>query len=96
VSLAPVESYGRVIREAFVSGVPVWVSKSSGALDLITEANSKGVRLLQINNSDQALAREFELLLRVKSDYVLRHKLIDLNNGLSVILVNSWLKLINK
>jgi glycosyltransferase involved in cell wall biosynthesis len=96
VSLAPVESYGRVIREAFVSGVPVWVSKSSGALDLISEANSKGIRLLQINNSDQALAREFELLLRVKSDYVLRHKLIDVNNGLSVILVNSWLKLINK
>ncbi len=96
VSLAPVESYGRVIREAFVSGVPVWVSKSSGALDLISEANSKGVRLLQLNNSDQALAREFELLLRVKSDYVLRHKLIDVNNGLSVILVNSWLKLINK
>ena len=94
VSLAPVESYGRVIREAFVSGVPVWVSKSSGALDLISKANSKGIRLLDTNISNQALMREFKLLLGTKSDLNLRNNLVDENNKLSILLVNSWLKLI--
>ena len=55
VSLAPVESYGRAIREAFISGVPVWVSKSSGALDLISAANSKGIKLLDLNHSASAV-----------------------------------------
>ena len=94
VSLAPVESYGRVIREAFVSGVPVWVSKSSGALDLISKANSKGIRLLDTNISNQALMREFKLLLGTKSDLNLRNNLVDENNKLAILLVNSWLKLI--
>ena len=94
VSLAPVESYGRAIREAFISGVPVWVSKSSGALDLISAANSKGIKLMDLNHSDKALLKEFESLLVVKSDYKLRRKLVDENNGLSILLVNSWLKLI--
>ncbi len=94
VSLAPVESYGRVIREAYISGVPVWVSKSSGALDLISAANSKGIKLMDLNHSDKALLKEFESLLVVKSDYKLRRKLVDENNGLSILLVNSWLKLI--
>ena len=94
VSLAPVESYGRAIREAFISGVPVWVSKSSGALDLISKANSKGIRLLDTNISDQALMREFKLLLGTKSDLNLRNNLVDENNKLSILLVNSWLKLI--
>ena len=96
VSLAPVESYGRVIREAYISGVPVWVSKSSGALDLISTANSKGIKLMYLNHSDKALLKEFERLLVVNSDYNFRRKLVDENNGLSILLVNSWLKLIKQ
>ena len=94
VSLAPVESYGRAIREAFISGVPVWVSKSSGALDLISKANSKGIKLMDLDHSDKALLKEFESLLVDRSDYDIRRKLVDENNGLSILLVNSWLKLI--
>jgi glycosyltransferase involved in cell wall biosynthesis len=94
VSLAPVESYGRAIREAFISGIPVWVSKSSGALDLISTANSKGIKLIGLNHSDKALLREFEKLLVVKSEYNLRRKLFDENKGLSSLLVKSWLELI--
>ena len=96
VSLAPVESYGRVIREAYISGVPVWVSKSSGALDLISTSNSKGIKLVDLNHSDKALLKEFESLLVVNSDYNFRRKLVDENNGLSILLVNSWLKLIKQ
>ena len=94
VSLAPVESYGRAIREAFISGIPVWVSKSSGALDLISAANSKGIKLIDLNNSDKALLKEFEKLLVVKSEYNLRSKLFDENKGLSSLLVKSWLELV--
>jgi glycosyltransferase involved in cell wall biosynthesis len=94
VSLAPVESYGRAIREAFISGIPVWVSKSSGALDLISAANSKGIKLIDLNNSDKALLKEFEKLLVVKSEYNLRSKLFDDNKRLSSLLVESWLELV--
>jgi glycosyltransferase involved in cell wall biosynthesis len=94
VSLAPVESYGRAIREAFISSIPVWVSKSSGALDLISATSSRGIKLIDLNDSDEALLKEFEKLLVVKSDYKLRRKLLDENKGLSILLVKSWLKLI--
>ena len=94
VSLAPVESYGRVIREAYISGVPVWVSKSSGALDLISTANSKGIKLIDLNHSDKKILKEFEKLLVVKSEYNLRSKLFDENKGLSSLLVKSWLELV--
>jgi glycosyltransferase involved in cell wall biosynthesis len=94
-SLAPVESYGRVMREGLISGVPVWVSKSSGALDLINMSRSKGVKLLDLNSSDKILLNEFESLIRVKPDYNFRNKLLIENKTLASLLVNSWLKLVN-
>jgi len=94
VSLAPVESYGRVMREALISGVPVWAVKSSGALDLISEFNSKKVRLIDLNSSSKALLKEFESLVRVKPDYRPRNKLVAENKSLASKLVNSWLNLV--
>jgi len=94
VSLAPVESYGRVMREALISGVPVWVVKSSGALDLISEFNSKRVKLIDLNSSSKALLKEFESLIRVKPDYKLSNKLVAENKSLASMLVNSWLNLV--
>jgi len=94
VSLAPVESYGRVMREGLISGVPVWVSKSSGALDLISMSSSKGVKLLDLNISDKVLLKEFENLIRVKPDYNFRNKILIENKTLANLLVNSWLKLV--
>ena len=94
VSLAPVESYGRVMREALISGVPVWAIKSSGALDLISEFNSKTVRLIDLDGSAKALLKEFESLLRVKPDYKLRNKLVAENKSLVGMLVISWLNLV--
>ena len=94
VSLAPVESYGRAMREALISGVPVWALKSSGALDLISEFNSKTVRLIDLNGSAKALMKEFESLIRVKPDYKLRNKLVAENKSLVSMLVNSWLNLV--
>ena len=94
VSLAPVESYGRVMREGLISGVPVWASKSSGALDLISMSSSKGVKILDLNISDKVLLKEFENLIRVKPDYNFRNKILIENKTLANLLVNSWLKLV--
>jgi glycosyltransferase involved in cell wall biosynthesis len=94
VSLAAVESYGRVMREALISGVPVWAIKSSGARDLISEFNSKTVRLIDLNGSAKALLKDFESLIRVKPDYNLRNKLVAENKRLASMLVDSWLNLV--
>jgi glycosyltransferase involved in cell wall biosynthesis len=94
VSLAPVESYGRVMREALISGVPVWAVKSSGVLDLISEFNSKTVRIIDLNSSSKELLKEFESLIRSKPDYKLRNKLVAENKSLASMLVNSWLNLV--
>jgi glycosyltransferase involved in cell wall biosynthesis len=93
-SLAPVESYGRVMREALISGVPVWALKSSGAVDLITKFNTNKVRLIDLNGSANALLKEFESLIKAKPDYKLRNKLVAENNSLASMLVNSWLNLV--
>jgi glycosyltransferase involved in cell wall biosynthesis len=93
-SLAPVESYGRVMREALLSGVPVWAIKSSGALDLISEFNSTNIRLIDLNDSSKKLLKEFENLIRVKPDYKLRNKLVAENASLASMLVDSWLNLV--
>jgi hypothetical protein len=82
------------MREALISGVPVWAIKSSGALDLISEFNSKTVRLIDLNGSAKALLKEFESLIRVKPDYNLRNKLVAENKSLASMLVNSWLNLV--
>ena len=37
VSIAPVESYGRVMREALLAGVSVWATPTSGAKDLFKD-----------------------------------------------------------
>jgi len=93
-SLAPVESYGRVMREALISGVPVWALKSSGAVDLITKFNTNKVRLIDLNGSANALLKEFESLIKARPDYKLRNKLVAENNSLASMLVNSWLDLV--
>jgi hypothetical protein len=94
VSLAPVESYGRVMREALISGVPVWALKSSGALDLIAEFNSNRIRLIDLNGSPKSLLKEFGSLIKMGPDYKLRNKLVAENNSLAIKLVNSWLNLV--
>jgi hypothetical protein len=82
------------MREGLISGVPVWASKSSGALDLISMSSSKGVKLLDLNISDKVLLKEFKNLIRVKPDYNFRNKILIENKTLANLLVNSWLKLV--
>jgi len=50
VSVAPVESYGRSMREAISKGIPVWATASSGVSALIDQAPKGAVRLINFGN----------------------------------------------
>ena len=61
VSMAPVESYGRVIRESLIVGVPVWATPSAGVKDLMDNCKKGEVKLLDLNKSDASLDKDFKL-----------------------------------
>ncbi len=51
VSVAPVESYGRTMREAISKGIPVWATASSGVSALIDQAPKTAVKLINFENT---------------------------------------------
>jgi glycosyltransferase involved in cell wall biosynthesis len=94
VSLAPVESYGRVMREALVSGVPVWALESSGSNDLLSVEKTGQIRLLNLNSASDSLFREFSKLLTTKPNSNFKDKFIEDNKALPSHLVKSWMQLV--
>lgn len=94
VSLAPVESYGRVMREALVSGVPVWALESSGSKDLLSVEKTGQIRLLNLNSASDSLFREFSKLLTTKPNSNFKDKFIKDNKVLPSHLVKSWMQLV--
>jgi len=96
VSIAPVESYGRVMREALLAGVSVWATPTSGAKDLFKDCKSGQIRVLELNDDTKTLTRSFESLLKSKIDLKYRNKFIKDNSEYTAELVNSWLSTIKK
>jgi glycosyltransferase involved in cell wall biosynthesis len=96
VSTAPAESYGRVMREALVAGVPVWATKSSGVEDLISQAGKDAVKILDITNSNYELSKEFDQLLKSKVLLSFRKQFIKDNLTYAQLLAKSWIDQINK
>ena len=96
VSIAPVESYGRVMREALLAGVSVWAAPTSGAKDLFKECKSGQIRVLELNDNPKVLNQSFESLLNSKIDLKYRSKFIKENSGYAAKLINSWLITIKK
>jgi len=94
VSLAPVESYGLVMREALVSGVPVWALESSGSKDLFSVEGTGQIRHLNLNATPNSLFIEFKKLLKAKPNAAFRKKFIKENASLPSLLVKSWVQLI--
>jgi glycosyltransferase involved in cell wall biosynthesis len=96
VSMAPVESYGRVMRESLIAGVPVWATASAGVKDLMDNCKKGEVKLLDLGKSDASLDKDFKSLLkaRVSSDFSKRF--IKENNTYSAKLAKSWINIINK
>ena len=91
VSMAPVESYGRVLRESLLAGVPVWATASSGVVDLLDSADPGTVRVLDLEKNESDLHKDFESLLRVKVGPKFKDKFIKENNSYSDKLVKSWI-----
>ncbi len=96
VSTAPAESYGRVMREALVAGVPVWATKSSGVEDLISKAGKDAVKILDLTKSSHELSKEFDQLLKSKVSLSFRKQFIKDNSTYAQLLAQSWVDLINK
>ncbi len=91
VSMAPVESYGRVLRESLLAGVPVWATASSGVVDLLDSAEPGTVKVLDLEKDNSKLYEDFESLLKVKVGPKFRDKFIKENNSYSDRLAKSWI-----
>jgi glycosyltransferase involved in cell wall biosynthesis len=96
VSMAPVESYGRVMRESLLAGVPVWATASAGVKDLMDNCKKGEVRLLDLNKSDASLGKDFNSLLKTKVSSDFSKRFIKENDTYATKLVNSWINTINK
>lgn len=96
VSIAPVESYGRVIRESLIAGVPVWATASAGVKDLIDNCKKGEVKLLDLSKSGTSLDKDFRSLLRTKVSSDFSKRFIKDNNTYAAKLANSWIITINK
>jgi glycosyltransferase involved in cell wall biosynthesis len=96
VSMAPVESYGRVIRESLISGVPVWATASAGVNDLMDNCKKGEVKLLDLSKSDATLDKDFDSLLKTKVSSDFSKRFIKENNTYAAKLASSWINTINK
>ena len=96
VSMAPVESYGRVMRESLVAGVPVWATASAGVKDLINNCKKGEVKLLDLSKSSSSLGKDFNSLHKTKVSSDFSKKFIKENNTYAAKLANSWINIINK
>ena len=96
VSMAPVESYGRVIRESLIAGVPVWAIASAGVKDLIDNCKKGEVNLLDLSKSEASLDKDFKSLLKTKVNSDFRKRFIKENITYPAKLANSWINIIKK
>jgi glycosyltransferase involved in cell wall biosynthesis len=96
VSMAPVESYGRVIRESLIAGVPVWATASAGVKDLMDNCKKGELKLLDLSKSDTSLDKDFKSLLKTKVSSDFSKKFIKENNTYATKLASSWVNIINK
>ena len=96
VSMAPVESYGRVMRESLIAGVPVWATASSGVKDFMDNCNKGEVKLLDLSKSDATLDKDFKTLLKTKLSSDFSKRFIKENNTYALKLAKSWINTINK
>jgi len=96
VSMAQVESYGRVIRESLIAGVPVWATASAGVKDLMDNCKKGDLKLLDLSKSDASLDKDFKSLLKTKVSSDFSKKFIKENKTYATKLASSWVNIINK
>ena len=96
VSIAPVESYGRVMRESLIAGVPVWATASAGVKDLMDNCTKGEVKLLDLRKSNASLEKDFNSLLKTKISSDFSKRFIKENNSYAAKLAKSWINTIKK
>jgi glycosyltransferase involved in cell wall biosynthesis len=96
ISMAQVESYGRVIRESLIAGVPVWATASAGVKDLMDNCKKGEVKLLDLSKSDASLDKDFKSLLKTKVGSDFSKRFVKENNTYAAKLASSWINTINK
>ena len=96
ISMAPVESYGRVMRESVIAGVPVWATASAGVKDLIDNCKKGEVKLLDLSKSGTSLGKDFNSLLKTKVSSDFSKRFIKENNSYAAKLANSWINTISR
>ena len=96
VSMAPVESYGRVMRESLIAGVPVWATASAGVKDLMDNCKKGEVKLLDLSKSEASLDKDFKSLLKTKVSPDFSKIFIKENKTYAAKLANSWINTIKK
>jgi glycosyltransferase involved in cell wall biosynthesis len=96
VSMAPVESYGRAMRESLIAGVPVWATTSAGVKDLMDNCKKGEVKLLDLTKSEASLDKDFKSLLKTKVNSDFSKRFIKENNTYAAKLANSWIDTIKK
>ena len=96
VSMAPVESYGRAIRESLIAGVPVWATASAGVKDLMDNCKKGEIKLLDLDKSAASIDNDFKTLLKTKVNSDFSKRFIKENNTYAAKLASSWINTINK
>ena len=96
VSMAPVESYGRVMRESVIAGVPVWATASAGVKDFMDNCKKGEVKLLDLCKSEASVDKDFKSLLKTKVNSDFSKRFIKENNTYAAKLADSWINIIRK
>jgi glycosyltransferase involved in cell wall biosynthesis len=91
ISVAPVESFGRAMREAIVNGVPVWTTRSTGSIELHKQLNGQGIYFIDQNKDGQVLSNELETILNLYIPKQSISKLIDSDELNLNKLIENWL-----
>lgn len=96
-SMATIESYGMVLREALVNSVPIWTYKTSGSQELFLSDNQNDfVKLIDLNKDYKELANDFEMLINAQVSEEIKSLISNKNKKYSELLANSWINEIVK
>jgi hypothetical protein len=95
VSCAPVESYGRAIRESIFNGVPVWATLSEGTKSLISEVGEENLMILDVSKNANDLMIDFKSIVHRRIPISIRQKILIKENSSTDLLVTSWIKMMH-
>ena len=91
VSMAPFESFGRAMREAIASGIPVWAIKSTGSLELHKMLGGRGIYLINPMEDRKVLFSELSYIAKSGVDDEAIRLLIESDELNLVKLIENWI-----